>query len=461
MKRIVVVGGGIAGLSIAWALRWREPGTELLVLERGARTGGNIRTEHVDGYTCESGPDGFLDNSPDTLQLVRQIGLEKRLLPSREAARKRYIYRHRHLHQVPLSPGAMLASGLLSARGKARLLCEPFTRRRPEDDESIQGFATRHIGAEAASVMVGAMVSGIFAGDPAALSLRACFPRMWDMETEHGSLVRALVATRRQRKASDAPGAPAGTLTSFTTGMSELIEALTQMLTDAVRVNTRVLNVRRDPETGGWSVLTTTGPLDADAVVLTGPAAESSEFLRTYDARLASELNDIPYAPVVVLALGYDAAAIGPLDGFGFLVPRSEGLRTLGALWETSIYPNRAPAGKALLRVILGGALDREAVTLGDEDLVQTVRQELEQTMGIRVAPEFVRITRHPRGIPQYERGHLARLQRIEALTAAHPGLFLAGNSYRGVSMNACIADADRVAEAVLAPLPRPLALAG
>ena len=461
MKRIVVVGGGIAGLSIAWALRWRDPSVELLLLERGARTGGNIRTEHVDGYTCEWGPDGFLDSAPDTLRLVRQIGLERRLLPSRDAARKRYIFRNGRLHQVPQSPAALVTSGLLSARAKARLLCEPFTRRRPADDESIHDFATRHIGAEAASIMVGSMVSGIYAGDASALSLHACFPKMWEMESKHGSLVRAMIATRKQRKPSDVPGAPAGKLTSFREGMVELVDALTEMLADVVRLNTRVLNVRRDPETGGWSVLTTAGHIDADGVVLAGPAAESSEFLRTFDPRLARELDDIPTAPVVVLALGYDAATIGPLDGFGFLVPRTEHIRTLGALWESSIYPNRAPEGKALLRVILGGALDREAVTLGDDELSLIVRQDLEKTMGIRVEPEFVRITRHSRGIPQYERGHLARLDRIGTLTAAHPGLFLAGNSYRGVSMNSCIAEADTIAERVLTTGVAPLALAG
>ena len=462
MTRIVVVGGGIAGLSTAWAVRWRDPSAHLLVLERGARTGGNIRTEYVDGYTCEGGPDGFLDNAPDTLRLVRQIGLERRLLPSQDAARKRYIFRKGRLHQVPLSPHDMITSRLLSAVGKLRLLCEPFSRRPSDSDESIHDFAARHIGEEAASVLVESMVSGIFAGDAHALSLRACFPKMWEMESRYGSLVRAMIATRRQRKATDTPGGPAGTLTSFVTGMTELVDALTAALAESVRTGTRVLNVRRDPETDGWSVLTTAGHLEADVVILAGPAAESSEFLRTFDPRLARELDDIPTAPVAVLALGYDAASVGPLDGFGFLVPRCEGIRTLGALWETSIYPNRAPEGKALLRVILGGARDREAVTLSDEELLQIVRQDLETTMGLTAVPAFVKITRHPRGIPQYERGHLARLARIDALAAMHRGLFLAGNSYRGVSMNSCIAEADRIAEAALASaVPARLALAG
>lgn len=462
VTRIVVVGGGIAGLSTAWAVRWRDPGAHLLVLERGTRTGGNIRTELVDGYTCEGGPDGFLDSAPETLRLVRQIGLERRLLPSRDAARKRYIFRKGRLHQVPLSPQEMIRSALLSPTGKLRLLCEPFSRRPSDSDESIHDFAARHIGEEAASVLVESMVSGIFAGDAHALSLRACFPKMWEMESRHGSLVRAMIATRKQRKATDTPGAPAGKLTSFVTGMTELVDGLTAALAESVRTDTRVLTVRRDPETDSWNVLTPGGHLEADVVILAGPAAESSEFLRTFDPRLARELDDIPTAPVAVLALGYDATAVGPLDGFGFLVPRSEGIRTLGALWETSIYPNRAPEGKALLRVILGGAQDREAVTLTDEELLLVVRQDLETTMGLTAAPEFVKITRHPRGIPQYERGHLARLARIDALAAMHRGLFFAGNSYRGVSMNSCIAEADTIAEAALASAaPARLALAG
>jgi oxygen-dependent protoporphyrinogen oxidase len=462
MKRIVIVGGGIAGLSVAWAVRWRDPGAHLTVLERGSRTGGNVRTEHVAGYTCESGPDGFLDNAPETLRLVRQIGLERRLLASRDAARKRYIFRRGQLHQVPTSPQAMITSGLLSPLAKLRVLCEPLAWSRPDDDESIHAFARRHIGEEAASVLVDAMVSGIFAGDARALSLRACFPRMFDLEAEHGSLVRAMLATRKQRTAEDSPGAPAGKLTSFTSGMSELVDALTDMLADVVRLETRVLDVRCDRGAGHWNILTPTGPIEADAVVLAGPAADSSECLRTCDAPLARELDGITTASLVVLALGYDAAAIRPLDGFGFLVPRGEGIRTLGALWETSIYPNRAPAGKALLRIMVGGASDRDAVTLTDEELLGIVSRDLETTMGITARPEFVRLTRHHRGIPQYERGHLSRLARIDGLVAAHSGLHLAGNSYRGVSMNSCIAEADRIAEAVLAGLaPRPLALAG
>ena len=462
MTRVVIAGGGIAGLSIAWALRRREPDAEVVVLERSARTGGNIRSEHIDGYLCEAGPDGFLDNAPATLTLVRAIGLESRLLPSHDAARRRYIVRGGHLCEVPTSVGAFLKTPLLSARGKLRIACEPFARRRPDAEESIHDFASRRIGREAASGLVDPMVSGIFAGDASALSLRACFPRMWQLEEDHGGLFRALLATRRSRRREDAVGAPSGRLTSFAGGMTELTDALTRELGPAVRTSTPVTELcKHTPNAIGhrhssarrYAVRTTTGSIDADAVVLSGPAAESATILQGIDPVLGTLLQSIPTAPLAVVCLGYHAPAIAShceLDGFGFLVPRTEGIRILGALWETSIYTNRAPANKALLRVMIGGARDRQAASLPDDQLLGIVLRDLARTMGLSVAPEFVRIIRHPRGIPQYVKGHLARVHQIDTLLTAHAGLYLAGNSYRGVSMNSCIAEADRVAETVL-----------
>ena len=461
-KRIVIAGGGIAGLSTAWTLRQRAPDVDIVVLERGARTGGNIRTENVDGYICESGPDGFLDNAPATLALVRELGLTARLLPSNDQARRRYIFRHGRLSEVPTSPGAFLKTPLLSPRAKLRLLCEPFASARQDDDESIIDFATRRIGSEAAAVFVDSMVSGVFAGDAKALSLKACFPKMRQIEDNHGSLVRGLIATRRTRKKSDTPGAPAGRLTSFTGGMSDLIDGLTRALGPVVHTSTAVTSIRRNQTPSlspnqsprrTYVVTTSQGTLDADAVVLSGPAAESAAIVRELDGPLAAVVEGIPTSPLAVVCLGYDEAAIRSetrLDGFGFLVPREEAIRILGALWETSIYPHRAPAEKVLLRVMIGGARDPEAVSLCDAELRRIVRTDLKRTMNVSAVPEFVRVIRHTRGIPQYVRGHEARMQRINALLQPHIGLFLAGNSYRGVSINACIADAPSVADAAL-----------
>ena len=462
MKPIAIIGGGISGLAIAHAIRARNPRANVLVLERGARTGGNIRTEHVDGYICESGPDGFLDNAPDTLRLVRASGLEPRLLPSSNAARKRYIFLNGALREVPVSPKAFLKTPLLSLPGKLRVAWEPFAAKRVECDESIHEFAARRIGQEAASVLVDSMVSGIFAGDSHTLSLRACFPKMFQLEEEHGGLFRALVATRRHRSKGDAMGAPAGRLTSFTAGMYDLIETLTQQLGDCVRTSSPVLELRKASDAqafrsgwpaAGYSLVTDNGDLEVEAVVLAGPSADSAALLRTLDPVLADALAEIPSAPLAVVCLGYDAAHVAryrSLDGFGFLVPRGQDVRILGALWESSIYANRAPAGKALIRVMIGGACDPDAVALDDREMVDVVRADLARTMGLACAPEFVRIIRHRRGIPQYVKGHLARLRRLDTLAEAHPGLFLAGNSYRGVSLNACVSESEPIADRVL-----------
>ena len=244
MRTVAIVGGGIAGLSIAHAIARRAPDVRLAVLERRDRPGGNVRSEPVDGYLCEWGPDGFLDNAPATLALATTVGLERTLRPSSDAARRRFIFRHGQLIEVPVSPAAFLRTPLLSWRAKARILCEPLARRRPEGDETIFDFAARRIGAEAASAMIDAMVSGIFAGDARSLSLRACFPRMWQLETDHGGLFNALLATRKRRKKDDAMGAPAGRLTSFDGGMEELIRALAASLGSSLQTATPVAPVR-------------------------------------------------------------------------------------------------------------------------------------------------------------------------------------------------------------------------
>ena len=457
MTRIVIVGGGIAGLSIAHAIRSRDPRADLVVLERGERPGGNVRSEVVDGYTCEWGPQGFLDNVPETLRLAEAVGLGDRLCRSSDAARRRFIYRHGRLHELPAGPGSFLASRLLSPRAKARLAWEPFARPRPDGaDETIHEFASRRIGVEAASILVDSMVSGVFAGDARTLSLRACFPRMWDMETEYGGLFRAMLALRKRRRRGDAMGAPAGTLTSFTGGMEDLVRGVAATLGGALKTSAGVIALRKGPAPRRFSIWTVAGIVDADALVLAGPSSDAANLLRPHDPALSALLKGIPTAPIAVVCLGYDEGTVrrdrGALDGFGFLVPRSEGIRILGALWETSIYPQRrAPEGKALVRVMIGGARDPSAVELDDAALLRIARSDLARTMGLRTGPEFVRIIRHRRGIPQYAAGHLARLERINARLVEHPGLYLAGNSYRGVSINSCVAEAGPLAGRILA----------
>lgn len=453
--RLAIVGGGVSGLTLAHALLRRgarERGLELFVLERAPRPGGNLRSESAGGYLCEAGPNGFLDNSPPTLQLVRELGLESRLLPSDARARKRYVYCGERLHLVPGGPVGFLTSRLLSWRGKLRVAGEPFAPARPEGDETIHDFAARRIGAEAAEALVGSMVSGVFAGDARSLSLRACFPKLWQMESEHGGLVRALVARIRSgRRKGEAAGAPLGRLTSFAGGVEELIHGLARSVGESLRTSAP-LSALEETEAGYTLRLAGGGVVRADSVVLACPPRESARLVAGLDSTLAAELRSIESAPLAVISLGYVREQTPALDGFGFLVPRRQGPRALGVLWESSIFPNRAPQGRALLRVMIGGALDPDAVNLADRELVDAARRDLATTIGLTAQPELVRIARHTLGIPQYTVGHLDRLARIDERLARHPGLRVAGNGYRGVAINSCVAEAFELAERLLAP---------
>lgn len=475
MKRVAIVGGGVTGLTTAFDVREAAAGAgldvEVVVLEARHRPGGNIRTERTDGYIIENGPNGFLDNAPRTVELVHRLGLEDHLQRAEEAAARRFIYRGGELHEAPGGPVGLLKSPLLSLSGRLRVLGEPFARSRPDADETIYDFASRRIGGEAASVLVDAMVSGVFAGDVHQLSLESSFPRMARMEAEHGGLVRAMVARMKERRAArqeaeerrergeDAaaltrpggPAGPGGTLTSFRMGLDTLVYGLVEALGGGVlRTDTPVAAIEprddrsRDGGSGDeerpWRVrLADDTAISADAVVLTIPAPRAVPLLEGTDAALAEAASEIGTAGLAVVATAFDAAGIPPVDGFGFLVPRGEDVRILGCLWDSSIFPGRAPDGKVLVRSMIGGAHDPAAVTEDEDVLVRHVRRDLATTMGIEAEPELIRVYRWPLGIGQYTVGHAERLDRIHARLRANPGLWVAGSSYYGVSMNACI----------------------
>lgn len=456
--RVAILGGGISGLALGWHLRQR--GVPVEVLEAGPRPGGNIRSEPRRGYLCEWGPNGFLDNEPATLRLVEALGLGPQLAPSSDLARVRWIVRDGRLRELPTSPPKFLTSDVLSLAGRARVLLEwAQPARREPTDESVFDFARRRIGREAAEVLVDAMVTGVYAGDSRHLSLQCAFPRMRAMEVEHGSLVRAMRAVAKQRRAARkaaGPGAkpatvggpmgPPGVLTSFTGGMETLVQALAQALGDALRLEAAAAGLVR--RAGGWRVELEQGaPVEADQVVLACPAWVASRLLRSHDAELAEELGAIPSAPVAVVCLGWNAADLRDVKrGFGFLVPGREKLGVLGTLFDTWVFPNRSPQGKVLWRAMLGGARDRAALELADDELVRRTLDVLARLVGVRAQPEMTYVVRYPRGIPQYPVGHAERLARLDEHVARHPGLVLSGNSYHGIAMNSCIKEAEGLA---------------
>ncbi len=465
-RRAVVVGGGVSGL--ATALRLLEGATargldlRVDVLEAAPDFGGNLRTLARDGWRLEWGPNGFLDNEPATLRLVDRLELGGELVRSSDAARRRFLVVGGRLREIPASPPAFLKSDLFSLRAKLRILGELLVPRRrdlgraaddPTTDESVWEFGRRRLGRDFAELMLDPMVKGIFGGDARRLSLAAAFPRMIELERDHGSLFRALAAISKQRKKA-ADAGPSGTLHSFRGGMAALPAALTQALrTDARAVlagDSEVASILRDGDT--WRVRTAGNEtINCDAVVHATPAHAAAAHLRGLDPTLSGLLDGIPYVPMAVIALGYARDDVAhDLDGFGLLIPTRERSRLLGALWTSSIFPDRAPDGRVLLHCMAGGPLDPRVLDDDDDALRDRAVAELRGLMGLRGEPAMVQVFRHPRAIAQYEPGHLDRLRRIDAQLAGLPGLHLGGSSYRGVSVNACIKESETMAAAVL-----------
>ncbi len=468
MPRIVIVGAGISGLCTAHYLvktlsaSCRE--AEIIIFEAEKVPGGKMRTIREDGFNLEWGPNGFLTNKPYSLELVKELGIEDRLARSSDQARKRFIYSGGRLHRLPETPQAFFSSNLLSLRGRLRILGEPFAKDPPRGvDESLGDFARRRLGGEALEKLLDPMVTGIYAGDPDRMSLRACFPLIYDLERKYGGLVKGMISLKRERgKAGDKremSAGPGGVLMSFDEGVQTLSDTLASLLADGLHTNVAVESVR---QRDGRFLLSLVeqgmrGEIDADALVLAIPAYAASAALGSIDPQISDALTAIPYSPVSVVALGYDQATLGnPLDGFGFLIPRLEKRRILGALWDSSVFPNRAPAGKALIRAMVGGVRNPELAALPAGDLVALAREELAATMGVTAAPALARAFFHEKGIPQYLVGHGKLLERIDGRLAAFPGLYLNSNAYRGIALNDCVLQSRLTAERIAGELYAP-----
>lgn len=468
MKRVIVVGGGISGLTTAWLIgeKARQAGVELEVslLEKEQRTGGKIWSIKAEGYLCEWGPNGFLDNKPHTLDLCRDLGADRFLLRSNDNARKRFIYSGGMLHRLPENGPSFLKSKLISWPGKLRLAMEPFAPAPPAGvDETLAAFGRRRLGDEALRKLIAPMVSGIFAGNPETMSLKSCFPRIAELESEYGGLIKAMVRLAKKKKQEQKVGkvvasaaGPGGVLTSFRDGIQTLTDIVAgKMGEGAIGLDEEVQKVTAGRNVP-YRLLSDRGELDADAVVLATPAYATAAILQDLDADMAAVLREIPYATMTVACFGYERERIRrDLDGFGYLVPKEERTSILGTLWDSSIFENRAPAGHVMLRSMMGGACFPEYINLSDDEVRQRVQSDLKTIMGIDASPDFVRIFRHEKAIPQYTVGHGTRLAALAEMAQAHPGIFLTGNSYRGIGLNDCVAAAIRTSDEVIAHLQR------
>lgn len=406
----------------------------------------------TEGYLCEWGVNAFLDKSPRTLELCKEVGLTA--VPADISAKKRFVFSEGALHKLPEKPPEFFSSKLLSVAGRLRVIGEVFSGRSKKPDETLAEFGVRHLGREAFEKLIDPMASGVFAGDATRMSLQSCFPRIHEVESEYGSLIRGLVklqkaARKAGRKDTPGPG-PGGILTSFAGGMSVLTDTITAELGSRVRLNAPVESVSYSGKE--YVIHLKDGSEEAfDALVLTSPAYAQAQMLRDLTPAVSAQLESIPYPSLAIVCLGYDKADVGNrMDGFGFLVPSREKRGILGTVADSNVFPDRAPSGSTLLRTMVGGARSSHLASLPDEQLLDLVRSNLKDIMGIQADPQFASIYRHDKAIPQYLVGHSDRLQAISLELEKFPGLVLSGNAYRGVSLNDCVLNASATAQSLM-----------
>ena len=463
MTRLVVIGGGIAGLAAAHRAvelaRERSQALDLTLLESRPRLGGTISTEQVDGFTIEAGPDSFLSEKPWALELCRRLGVEDQLLRTDDRFRKIFVWRGGRLHPLPdgfqlLAPTKLApfaSASLFSWPGKLRMAMDlVLPRGGTGDDESLGSFVRRRLGAEALERVAQPLVAGIYTADPDDLSLAATMPRFIELEKRERSLILGLWRAAKKAPLPGTSGARWSLFVTFRNGMQQLTDTLAARLPDsAVQLMTGVTGVERAG--ARWRIGAGGGGFDADAVIVATESHATARMLRYVDPQIAALLDDIPYASSATVSLGYRRADIArSLDAFGFVVPRTEGRALLAATFSSVKYPGRAPADHVLIRCFLGGALDAAMLDRGDDELVAQARGELRAAMNVTASPVLTRLARHPASMPQYRVGHLARIDAIEHRVARLPGLFLAGGGYRGVGIADCVRSGEAAAEAAL-----------
>ncbi|MDT7807677.1 MAG: protoporphyrinogen/coproporphyrinogen oxidase [Acidobacteriota bacterium] len=484
-RRVVIVGGGISGLAAAHHLlelqevssQAGEDKLEVILLEASSRLGGTVRTHRRDGFLLEGGPDSFISEKPEALDLARRLGLEGRVIGTNERDRRSFVVRGGRLHPTPegfqlLAPSRMLpfiTTDIFTWRGKARMALDLLLPRRKDangrDDESLAAFVRRRLGREALERMAQPMVGGIYTADPEALSLRATMPRFLEMERRHRSLILAMWKAGRKaeeaaRHGHGASGARYSLFLSFDEGTQVLTDALAARLPEgSARLNTRIVSLTLERDTRGlergarrWLLQTSDGEtISADAVCLALPAYASARLLRDVDDALADELEAIPYASTATVNLAFRRANIRhPLDGFGFVVPFVERRATLACTFSSVKFPSRAPEGCVLLRAFVGGALQPEMFDLDEERMTEAVLRDLGDLLGINSPPLFAHVEKWPRSMAQYHLGHTERVARIRALLQNHTALVLCGNAYEGAGLPDCVRGGESAAGTLL-----------
>ncbi|PTY07540.1 protoporphyrinogen oxidase [Opitutaceae bacterium EW11] len=446
---VAVIGGGATGLAAAFRLA--RSGRKVRLFEAGTRVGGAVGTERQEGWLIEAGPNSFLENAREIVDLLRELGLENERVAASPTAKKRFIVRNGQLCAVPMSPPALFGTPLFSFGSKLRLLTEAFSRpRRRTSDVSLADFVRDHFGQEIVDYALNPFVSGIYAGDPKKLSARHSFPKLWEAEQKKGSLIRGQIAQAKERKAA---GHPKSQVISFRDGLQTLTDTLQSRLpAGSIELGARIETLMPgSPWQVVWSRSGETHTEQFSRVVLATPARSLAQLaFGSLGERPLATLQSIEYPPVASLFLGFRREHIvHPLDGFGALVPAIEQFHMLGVLFSSSLFPNRAPEGHVALTVMVGGSFQPEIAGRSLDEITEAVLPELDRLLGVKGAPEFRRLHFWPHAIPQYQLGYERHLETMNSAERRFPGLHIAGHIRDGIALPACIVSglntADRI----------------
>ncbi len=451
-KQCIIIGAGISGLCAAYWLK--QAGMDVLVLEKDTQPGGNDE-DRQDGWLIENGPNTALETTPLFRQLFEELNLQDEVLYGNEASNNRYILRDNVLHPLPMSPGKFLGTKLFTWGGKVRLLKEPFVGR-AADEETIAQFVERRLGREFLDYAINPFVAGVYAGSPEQLSVRSAFPKLYALEEKYGGLVKGMIKGKRERKKRAEKAKDRARLFSFKHGMQTLPNALAAYLGDAVRLgcsvesiipvrsgNHPVYHVTYSHEDGHETV-------EARCVIIATPAYVTSSIIRPIDPDMASLLDAIYYPPVTVGFLGFNRDQVAhPLDGFGFLIPAKEKRKILGALWSSTLFPNRAPDGTVALTSFLGGSRSPELTAMSEEEKAKMMLGELSDLLGIRGEPVYSKFMHWQKAIPQYNLGYRKVYNAIDRFEQNYRGAFICSNYRGGIAVGDCVISAGKMAERV------------
>jgi oxygen-dependent protoporphyrinogen oxidase len=474
LKRAIIIGGGISGLSTAYYLREKalraRSGIEVMLIEKERTFGGCIVTEKADGFVIEGGPDCFLSEKPWTIRLCEDLGLAHRLLCTNEENRRVFILSRGKLHElpegfmlmIPTSFAPFLKSSLISLPGKLRMAVDLFLpRKRSAEEESLAQFVRRRLGKEALEKIAEPLVAGIHAGTPETMSLISTFPRFIQMEEEYRSLILGMMARKRKaRQFTQKRSGPKRTMfMTLVGGMMELTDELRTRLDErSLLSHKKVVRIRRPggdndfPHHPTYEVHVEGGEtLRADCVILATPVHVTAGLLKEMDETLSEVLFSIPSVSTATISLAYRGKEIHhPLKGFGFVVPRTEKRKIMASTWTSTKFSHRSPPGYVLLRAFVGGAQNEDLLKVDDERMMDMVRGELRDIMGITADPILTRIYRWDKSMPQYRLGHAQKLTQLEEWLLRHPGCYITGCAYRGIGISDCINDGEITAEKTL-----------